>query len=97
MDGLSLVARRLVAGSLVTGDEEVGGGPLAGSLVTSDEEVGGAVAGSLVTADEENPPPKSMLKSCNIFFSSFSIFQQPPSARSSMTGGNNKDKKRCEK
>ena len=80
MDGLSLVARRLVAGSLVTGDEEVGGGPLAAtrSLVTSDEEVGGAVAGSLVTADEENPPPKSMLKSCNIFFSSFSTFQQPP-------------------
>ena len=57
-----------MAGSLVTGDEEVGGGPLAESLVTSDEEVGGAVAGSLVTADEENPPPKSMLKSSNIFF-----------------------------
>ena len=38
MDGLSVVARRLVAGSLVTGDEEVGGGPLAESLVTSDEE-----------------------------------------------------------
>ena len=79
-----------MAGSLVTGDEEVGGGPLAGSLVTSDEEVGGAVAGSLVTADEENPPPKSMLKSCNIFFRP----SAPSSNPRSMTGRNHKDKKR---
>ena len=45
-----------------------------------------------------NPPPKSMLKGwVQYFFSSFSTFQQHPSARSSMTGRNSKDKKSCEK
>tara|TARA_B100000497_G_scaffold98521_1_gene111137 strand:- start:122 stop:361 length:240 start_codon:yes stop_codon:yes gene_type:complete len=40
------------------------------------------------------PSPEINVEELQYFFSSFSTFQQHPSARSSMTGRNNKDKKR---
>ena len=41
--------------------------------------------------------PEINVEELQYFFSSFSTFQQHPSARSSMTGRNSKDKKSCEK